>query len=310
MKKNFVLLALIGFAMFTLCGCGGSSIIEDSFNKIPVKGADGTEYASYQDACRHGDFLAAYNYLDELSQRINELNLDGVYDGWDHDEREKAEQARKKAKKLEEQYEEDKRYIVEQEIMYLFANNNDNSSKRILFLLNENHDQTLISRTVDLAISQRNDEMLKEIARKYNHDLWDKDKVVKRLAEINDEQSNKIVIEITLADNSIPHPSIGLCDYFTGKAYSSDINGHNNECRQILDIAINAGNEDLAKKALSFFVQDIVVQVGASGGETKVIINGVEVDGNHSYVVKYTNESKNEAQKRYQEAVRSGAFKQ
>ena len=51
MKKNSVLLALIGFAMFTLCGCGGKY---------------GTKYETYQDACRENDFEAAHIFLDRL----------------------------------------------------------------------------------------------------------------------------------------------------------------------------------------------------------------------------------------------------
>lgn len=55
MKKNLVLLAMIGFGVATLCSCGSKS----------VKGADGKEYDSYQSACRNQDFVAAYEWIEK-----------------------------------------------------------------------------------------------------------------------------------------------------------------------------------------------------------------------------------------------------
>ena len=67
-----------------------------------VKGADGTEYVSYQDACRNNDFVAAY--------KIIELN-DGE--------------------------EEDKDYVFNAEMLYLASQNTEEASNRILYLLAE-----------------------------------------------------------------------------------------------------------------------------------------------------------------------------
>lgn len=53
--KNYLMIALMGFAMTTLCGCGNKS----------VTGADGREYDSYQSACRNQDFVAAYDWIEK-----------------------------------------------------------------------------------------------------------------------------------------------------------------------------------------------------------------------------------------------------
>ena len=87
--KYFIFCCIVGFAV-TSCG-----------NKT-VKGVDGTEYASYQDACRNNDFVAAY--------RIIELN-----DGGD----------------------EDKDNVFNAEMLYLVSLNTEEASKRVLYLLAE-----------------------------------------------------------------------------------------------------------------------------------------------------------------------------
>lgn len=54
-KKVYLLLAIIGIALVSLCGCGSKS----------VKGADGKEYDSYQSACWNQDFVAAYDWIEK-----------------------------------------------------------------------------------------------------------------------------------------------------------------------------------------------------------------------------------------------------
>ena len=92
MKKILVLLAMIGFGAATLCSCGSKS----------VKGADGTEYSSYQEACRHQDFVAAYDWIEKN-------------DGSD----------------------DDKDYVFNAEMLYLTSLGTEEASNRIVFLLAE-----------------------------------------------------------------------------------------------------------------------------------------------------------------------------
>ena len=97
--KKINLLALlcltIGFV-----SCGSSS----SKNEVSVTGADGKEYTSYQEACRAGDFEAAYKIIE-------------ITDGT----------------------EEDKDYVFNAEMLYLASQNTEDASNRILYLLAEYH---------------------------------------------------------------------------------------------------------------------------------------------------------------------------
>ena len=92
MKKILVLLAMIGISIATLCSCGSKS----------VKGADGTEYSSYQEACRHQDFVAAYDWIEKNN-------------GSD----------------------DDKDYVFNAEMLYLTSLGTEDASNRIVYLLAE-----------------------------------------------------------------------------------------------------------------------------------------------------------------------------
>ena len=163
MKKNIVLLAMIGFGLATLCSCGSKS----------VKGADGTEYSSYQEACRHQDFVAAYDWIEKNN---------GTDD--------------------------DKDYVSNAEMLYLTSLGTDEASNRIIYLLAEyqilgevvtrttpnitnnveDYDGELYQNTkeyingikrfnkrcdnvLDLAITQNNKELAKKIINLYKADI-------------------------------------------------------------------------------------------------------------------------------------------
>ena len=163
MKKNIVLLAMIGFGLATLCSCGSKS----------VKGADGTEYSSYQEACRHQDFVAAYDWIEKNN---------GTDD--------------------------DKDYVFNAEMLYLTSLGTDEASNRIIYLLAEyqilgevvtrttpnitnnveDYDGELYQNTkeyingikrfnkrcdnvLDLAITQNNKELAKKIINLYKADI-------------------------------------------------------------------------------------------------------------------------------------------
>ena len=92
MKKYLFLVAIIGFGVATLCSCGKKS----------VKGADGMEYSSYQEACRHQDFVAAYDWIEKNN-------------GSD----------------------DDKDYVFNAEMLYLTSLGTEEASNRIVYLLAE-----------------------------------------------------------------------------------------------------------------------------------------------------------------------------
>lgn len=78
--------------------------------------------------------------------------------------------------------------------------------------------------------------------------------------------------------------------------YSNWVNDYNSRCDQILDFCILTHNEDLAKKILLVYRQDLI-------SIHKKLPNGYE---NRAH---YTNETKNKAKSKYDEAVKSGIFK-
>ena len=77
----------------------------------------------------------------------------------------------------------------------------------------------------------------------------------------------------------------------------------NRLCDYILSLAINRNNQDIAKMILLKYVDNVMATPGGDG----VKVDGVKVDINHGYI-KYTSEDRVAAQKKYDEAVKSGAF--
>ena len=87
--------------------------------------------------------------------------------------------------------------------------------------------------------------------------------------------------------------------------YISSINEYNKVCDQIFEIAISKGNDYLAKNVLLKYKEDVYKLQGGSGVKTP---DGKPFKNNGLYYVYYKYDSKNNAQKRYNEAVKSGAF--
>lgn len=144
MKKNLVLLALIGFAMFTLCGCGGKSEVEQRKTEITVKGADGTIYESYQECCAAEDFQAAHQYLAKMENS----------DDWQGD------------------LGEAKEYVFKQEALYLMSIGDAAAQKRIIFLLKEEGaSDSRIDMLMDLAIDAEDEDFVKSLTKQYKNDI-------------------------------------------------------------------------------------------------------------------------------------------
>ncbi len=122
-----------------------------------------------------------------------------------------------------------------------------------------------------------------------------------------------ILEEIPIEGEKFPQ---GLCDWSVAcrgswgdeglplDAYVVWTQHFNRLCDNILSLAINRKNQDLAKLILLKYVDNVEVTRGESGG---IKVNGVTVDGNHGYI-KYTNADRDAAKKKYDEAVELGAF--
>lgn len=137
------------------------------------------------------------------------------------------------------------------------------------------------------------------------------------LSELNDDECKDKILyileEIPVEGEKFPE---GLCDRWTTyRGGDNDENGihldayivwtqhFNRLCSSILSSAINSKNQELSKLILMKFVDNVEV----TEGDDNVKVDGVRVDIEHGYI-KYTTKDKDAAQKRYDDAVTSGAF--
>lgn len=113
-------------------------------------------------------------------------------------------------------------------------------------------------------------------------------------------------------------PRPGIIDYYEDglgdyRDFQKSVTSFNGICDKILNVAINNKNRDLALSILNLYKEDIGLFTGGSSIMVKghwydKAPDGTLVDGNHRYVWFY-NKSKTDAKKKYDEAVKLGAFK-
>ena len=131
--KKIIRLFLYNFAILLLFACG----------KITVKGADGTEYESYQECCAAQDYQAAHQFLVKLQND---------------------EEGRKILKEA-------KQYVFKHEALYLMSQDNDDAKKRIIYLLKEEGDNNShISMLIDLAIDNDDETFVKTLVNQFSGD--------------------------------------------------------------------------------------------------------------------------------------------
>ena len=338
MKKNLVLLALIGFAMFTLCGCGKE--------KLTVTGQNGQEYESYQECCAAQDFQAAHQFLAKMENS----------DDW------------------QEELGKAKKHVFKQEALYLMSQGGADVQKRIIYLLKEEgRDDGLVATLIDIAIEDDDEAFVKKLANQYTSGADDEN--LKKLSEYlmsksnnennefirtlykklnktdllfdlavkeNDEEfideyissrlslSNKsilnfvasrkekkyseMIIGLLTAEEAFiekkpkmgitkEHCGTGYPGYMPGtcKTFSNSIKLFNEKCQNILGIAIKNKNQYLAQRTVSKFKSDIHLETTVKPIDANWVYNYHNVTTDNNDI--------NEAKKTYQEAVANGAFK-
>lgn len=103
--KKVICLTLMCLCVILFSGCLGCWNVPSSMpvaEKISENDADGTEYESYQQACRHYDFVAAYDWIEKHNGN-----------------------------------EDDKDYVFNAEMLYLTSLGTEEASNRIIYLLAE-----------------------------------------------------------------------------------------------------------------------------------------------------------------------------
>ena len=117
-------------AIFLLSACGEK--------KITVKGADGTEYESYQECCAAQDFQAAHQYLAKLKNS----EIGGYYDA--------------------------KEYVFKQEALYLMSIGDETAKKRVIYLLKEEgRNNNYVEMLIDLAIENDDEAFVKTLTNQF-----------------------------------------------------------------------------------------------------------------------------------------------
>ena len=136
-KSQSLLMCIAGIAVLFLSACGEK--------KITVKGADGTEYESYQECCAANDFEAAHMYL----AKIQNSNEKGQYD-----------------------YDEAKEFVFQKEALYLMSIGDESAKKRIVYLLKEegNNDDH-VDMLIDLAIDNDDEAFVKTLTKQYKSSI-------------------------------------------------------------------------------------------------------------------------------------------
>lgn len=277
MKKNLVLLAIIGLVISTLCGCG-----------IKVKGADGTEYESYQECCAANDYDAAHLFLARIQNDDS-----GEYN-----------------------YRDAKEYVFKKEALFLMSQGDDAAKKRIIYLLKEeggNDDH--VSMLIDLAIENGDAEFVKTLMRQYAKDIEDKEfeKLIKFFIEKQDEEY--VFKLLTDIENKIPNrPALGLVksnDYGdlddTYVDFNKSVKKYNDACRAILNGAIASKKQSLAQKVIT---KPKSTLVGKELGDWEHIVEKTTYNSLYNaFKVTLDNSDASSIKAAYQEAVRNGAFK-
>lgn len=141
MKKYLVLVAIIGLGVATLCSCGSKST--SSEEEKTVTGSDGKVYTNYREACRNGDFDAAYSILEKKREEFekfkeeNEMEIKKVKKGIFKDKISYDRSNQEKYDAMVKNYEDGMDYVFNAEMLYLTSQNTEESSNRILYLLAE-----------------------------------------------------------------------------------------------------------------------------------------------------------------------------
>jgi len=152
----------------------------------------------------------------------------------------------------------------------------------------------------------------KEIIEKYKaaQDYVFKQEMMYLAADGNEEASNKIIFLLTELPVEGEKLSEGMHEYYavSDNEYKGWVKRYNNKCDEILSLAIQNKNKYLAKKILSMFKENMEGETG--GYDEKIVVKGktIKFDGNHGYVW-YTNDDIDAAKKKYEKAVKDGAFK-
>ena len=265
--------------------------------------------SNYRKACEEHDFNKAWGIVSELKEQYDKAYADYYGDGIFSSESNKNE--------TEKKYSDAFDYVLRSEVNYLLANGDETSAKRIMILLNEQKlddykKNSYIKEFTKLAITLDNDYVVELFAK--NATLEDEELLSYLIHKNTTESSDKVLSIISHEFNKCEKPAPGLNEYHLvednsslahlfGVEKTTAYKHFNSHLNSILNLAISNHNRYLAEKILGLYVQTLAVIRRGSGERYK----GVVLDGNHSYV-EFNNSEKDEAQRIFKDAVKSGVF--
>lgn len=251
MKKIYIIIAIIGFIVVLVYNENSDSWSDGKNEKEPaiiVKGADGTEYDSYQKACRDEDFDAAHQFLDLLRKRSSY------------------------------KYEEAREEVFRLEALFLSAQGNEQSNKRILYLLKEDEVDNLEMKKrckmlLDISQSTNNNDLFYSVIKLFPETIENKfEKYMIPLASNPDKAFSNILFNCLLNKKTeILRSYMPIHDGDIMKTKPAEVEGFtnnkedhesailqatecNNLCDMALNIAIDEKNSYLANKILSLYI--------------------------------------------------------
>jgi hypothetical protein len=126
--------------VFAAVSCG-----DDGPKKIVIKNKNGDKITSYQEACTMHDFETAHRFIAKMPE--------SGYHSWDVSSA--------------------KEHVFREEALFLIAQGDEASKKRIMFLLKQDPERNdaYLNILVELAISQDDEDFVKTLTRQYNSEI-------------------------------------------------------------------------------------------------------------------------------------------
>lgn len=302
---------------------------------MPVFYSCSTKDLDYQKACEEGDYTKAWRIVTQLKSEYDKAYASYATSGLGRSSKEE------KAISAEKKYEDAYDYVFRSEANFLLTNDDINSTKRFFVLLNESkidlhmfsHDYPNVIemgrdykdyKTNNKNAQYRNDfiKLAKVLDNTYALELFansvriEDNDLLEYLIDKNDNESaEKILAMLAKEFSHCKKPDTGLqrdnyliCTtdeyHYAFKAYRE----FNSKLNKILGLSIGAHNQYLASKLLPIYTETVnVIEGDGDIDKGKIRYKGVKIDRAHIYV-DFNNEEKNEAQRRYNEAVKSGVF--
>lgn len=271
--------------------------ITSVFSQITVKGDNGNKYTTYQECCYANDYEAAHIYLARMKKNADNGFFNNVYDG-----------------EFRRKYEDAKKYVFRQEAAYLIGTGEQAAKQRVLYLIKEEEaTDKMIGELAEIAIDCDDVPFAMTLfGKQSNHFFSIIQKAIDHLAKKNDEEQLLDFVK------SIPilgsKPDLG---HRTGISnveydYMESVKAINNSCDVALEYAINHGNKEMAQSVLKIYKTGIDWFWG--GDDIKKnnkyyskSPTGVLVEEHKAYI--WTdNKSKNEAQAKYNQALKNHMF--